>query len=345
MSVREVLVNSGCTQSTGDPSFFYMKISGKLAGVIVSHIDDFLHAGTDDFEEQAITPLVQSFSAGRAEEKEFSYVGFQITQTEEGIVMDQDPYISSLEAPQWSVEALKDKKRDLSRSEQTDYRALIGSLNWCVRGTRPELAFEMIELSMKLKVAKVEDWLKALKVWKRLKNTDSAILFPDMGDFKSLELIVYSDASFANLDGVGSAMAYMIFGRNVRTNNTSPLTWKANKVKRIVKSTLAAEGLSLSAALDDAFYLRRFLEETLEVVPPIMAYVDNRGLVENVHSTKLVDDTRLNIDLGAIKQMLLKEEVTGIQWCSNTEQVVDVMTKRGASGEKLRQIMRSGYVN
>ena len=150
MSVREVLVNSGCTQSTGDPSFFYMKISGKLAGVIVSHIDDFLHAGTDDFEEQAITPLVQSFSAGRAEEKEFSYVGFQITQTEEGIVMDQDPYISSLEAPQWSVEALKDKKRDLSRSEQTDYRALIGSLNWCVRGTRPELAFEMIELSMKL---------------------------------------------------------------------------------------------------------------------------------------------------------------------------------------------------
>ena len=57
LSIREILLSNGCRQSAGDPSFFYVRESDELIGVIVSHIDDFLHAGNEYFENKVIKPL------------------------------------------------------------------------------------------------------------------------------------------------------------------------------------------------------------------------------------------------------------------------------------------------
>ena len=345
LSIKEVLCLNGCVQSAGDPSFYYMKEADDLAGVIISHVDDFLHAGNAFFEEQVIKPLKEKFSAGSEDEIDFSYCGYQIAQSETSISLHQIPYVSSLEVVAWSPEALKDKKRDLTDLEQTDYRSLVGSLNWCVQGSHPDLVFDLVELSMKLKNAKVEDYIRATKAVKRLKSTEVYVLFPDLTDMKDLEIIVFSDASFNNLEGSGSAGAYVILGRNKETSRCCPLTWKGNKVKRVVRSTLAAEALSLSSALENAFYIKTFISETLSVEPGIRAYVDNKGLVDNIHSTKLVEDTRLNLDLSIIKQMLQKGEVESVEWVSKAGQLADSMTKKGVSGDKLRACLTDGYLN
>ena len=84
------------------------------------------------------------FSAASEEEENFSYVGFQVTQTPSGILLHQLPYIAGLDASTWSSDALNDKQRDLTTKEQTEFRALVGSLNWCVQGTRPDLVFEQM---------------------------------------------------------------------------------------------------------------------------------------------------------------------------------------------------------
>ena len=86
-----------------------------------------------------------------------------IAQSETSISLHQKPYVSSLEVVAWSPEALKDKKRDLTELEQTDYRSLVGSLNWCVQGSHPDLVFDLVELSMKLKNAKVENYHVEIK--------------------------------------------------------------------------------------------------------------------------------------------------------------------------------------
>ena len=84
---------NGSRRSVGDPSFFYLKMEDKLEGVIVSHIDDFLHTGSKNFNKQIVKPLKVKFSAGSEEEENFSYVGFQVTQTPSGILLHQLPYI------------------------------------------------------------------------------------------------------------------------------------------------------------------------------------------------------------------------------------------------------------
>ena len=48
--------------------------------------------------------------------------------------------------------------------------------------------------------------------------------------------------------------------------------------------------------------------ELNETSVPIYAYVDNKNVVEAVHSTKIVDDKRLGIDIAAIQQSLQRRE-------------------------------------
>lgn len=40
--------------------------------------------------------------------------------------------------------------------EQPQFRYIVGQLNWAVQGSRPEIAFEMVDLSTKLKLAQLQ---------------------------------------------------------------------------------------------------------------------------------------------------------------------------------------------
>ena len=80
--------------------------------------------------------------------------------------------------------------------------------------------------------------------------------------------------------------------------------------------------------------------DTSKIVP-IVGYVDNKSLVEAIYSTKLVSDKRLRIDLGAIKEML-KRDVNQVKWLPGSSQLANCLTKRGASGEQLLTVFRTG---
>ena len=77
---------------------------------------------------------------------------------------------------------------------------------------------------------------------------------------------------------------------------------------------------------------------------PLIAYVDNKGLVEAVHSTRLVDDKRLRITIGAMKELLDSGEVNSVIWIPGNVQIVNCMTKKGASGYQLRSVVESGRI-
>ena len=78
---------------------------------------------------------------------------------------------------------------------------------------------------------------------------------------------------------------------------------------------------------------------------PILAIVDSRGLVDSAHSTKSVDDKRLRIDIAAIKEFLQKGEINSIRWCPGGLQLSNCMTKKGASGSTLLELLQSGSID
>ena len=132
----------------------------------------------------------------------------------------------------------------------------------------------------------------------------------------------------------------------VRVGNV-PCHGRPDKIKRVVRSSLAAEALSLQEGLEDAIYMKHLLCELLSLPAtclPIFSFVDSKGLVEAVHSTRLVDDKRLRINIGAIKDSLAKHEIETVYWLPGTAQIVNWMTKRGAAGFQLLSALQSGQL-
>ena len=146
-------------------------------------------------------------------------------------------------------------------------------------------------------------------------------------------------------DSVSSVGAHIIFLVDNHLN-CCPLTWQSKKIKRIVCSTIASEALSLQEAIEHAIFLRSLIEELL-LLPlksiPIDAIIDNKSIVEAIHSTKVVNNKRLNIDISAIKQQ--STEIRSIRWCPGSLQLANSLTKRGAQSHILLDILQFGRLN
>ncbi|OWZ04384.1 Gag-pol Polyprotein [Phytophthora megakarya] len=81
-------------------------------------------------------------------------------------------------------------------SQDFDYRVLVGSLKYLVRGTRPENANVVRELSKYLSCYNKTYWVAARRVLKYLKGTSTYGLVLD-GNSRTVTYEVYTDASFA----------------------------------------------------------------------------------------------------------------------------------------------------
>lgn len=348
-SVANELYVSGCIQSQLDPSLYFYHENSEVHGIIVSHIDDFLYAGTDKFCSVIIGKLCQRFLAGKLEEGYFRYVGYQIRQNNTGIVLDQSEYTENITCTPLSATRQSQKHDHLNDTEVTDYRALVGSLNWIVQGTRPDLSFVLIDFSTKFHNGTIADFIQLQKVVQNAKVNKTEILYPCLGPTNSWQLVVFTDASHANLcQGVGSCMGYIVFLAN-EDGVSSPIVWKSNKIRRVVRSTIAAEILACVEGIEHAMYVRNIILQILNMkvteAVPIVAYVDHKGAVESIHSTKLVEDKRLRIDIAAIKENLSNNDIKDVRSVSGSDQLADCLTKRGASGEKLRSVLQRGSLN
>ena len=138
--------------------------------------------------------------------------------------------------------------------------------------------------------------------------------------------------------------ARVILIRN-EIGDCAPILWCANKIKRIVDSTLEAECLSLLSGLKEAIYLREVIEEIFnlrEKEVPVKAIVDNKSTVDAIHSTAPVEDKKLRRDVARIKQMLNTKDVHSVSWCPGKEQLADCLTKRTASSFNLMKVFQSG---
>ena len=273
----------------------------------------------------------------------FKYIGFKVKQFDNKVILDHSEYIDKMKTEILNPKRASAKNELLNAEEQTTYRQLIGQLNWAVQGSRPDIAFEMIKMRTKLKQGKVEDLTRAIKKISRLKDIQSFMTFPRLTSLEDLKIVVFTDASLGNInDGAGSTGAFIVWLMD-NTGQCCPIAWNAHKIKRVVRSTLAAETLSLEEGLEAGFYYREMLENIFGLEPraiKIEAYVDNKSVIEAILSTRLVDDKRLRVDIAAIKELIQLHDVNRIQWVPGHLQLAN--PKQGASGFNLLKVLQSG---
>ena len=220
----------------------------------------------------------------------------------------------------------------------------VGQLNWGSTQTRPDLSYDVSQMSSAIKQKKVECIKQLNRIIKKAKKEKSQIVIPDLGSLENIKLVGFSDASFANLKDGGSQGGYIIFvvGDNKKY---MPIAWQSRRIRRVVKSTLAAETLAMVDLAEACVFYRKLLLELLNLKDakeniPIICKTDNSSLFDAVHSTTQILDKRLRIEISILREMLNKSELKSIRWISTDSQIADSLTKKGVPSFKIL-----GYVS
>ena len=253
--------------------------------------------------------------------------------------MDQNDYINSIcQIPLQNVDT-HDLHHSLNGLELKQLRGALGQLNWISGMTRPEVSFHVCEISTHIKSATISDVVAINKVIKFTKSTPSYITFPKMHK-SSLQIQLFSDASFNNLPDGGSQGGHIAFLKDEHHKMT-PISWSSTRIKRIARSTLAAETLALTAGCDSAFFLSQLLAEIRGKQTDIHALTDNKSLCDTVDTTKQILDRRLRVEVSALREMCNKQEIK-LSWIRKEKQLSDVLIKKEASYHSLIEVLQSG---
>ena len=197
----------------------------------------------------------------------------------------------------------------------------------------------ILSRTLRVKQENVECIKQINRTIKKAKREKSQIYIPDLGNTELLQIIAYSDASFANLSNGGSQGGYVIFLQGVN-KQYMPIVWQSKRIKRIVKSTLAAETLAMVDLAEACIYYRKLIIDLLQLEDSpknikIFCKTDNSCLFDAVHSTTQILDKRLRIEMAILRQMLDREEIAEISWIPANNQIADALTKTGVPSFKI----------
>ena len=170
--------------------------------------------------------------------------------------------------------------------------------------------------------------------------------FVKLGSLENWVLEAYGDAGFKSLpDKVSSCSGSVLLLTNSATKSASVLSWKSNKIRRVVKSSTAAECLAANETLDALVYIKTVLRELLGGPMkdiPLVLNTDSKNLYNSVHTSSLVDNHRLRTDIAALRQSIDDGELQNLFLVTCEKMLADVLTKKGAAGFALMRILRTG---
>ena len=251
------------------------------------HVDDLLiaHKLGDKSLEEHFSRLETMFHLDRRDGDIWEYCGKQIEVTPGSYRVSCPKCIKALEDIQLSRDRLRTPLSPLTPQELHAYRSLLGTLNFAVTWVRGDLQVDASVAAQRTTKAQVRDAIMLNKVAQRARDTsDFAIVVPrGKVDLEKAVLMSWGDAAFANAedkDNYPKSMHGLCLGlaevsstegpiQKADFSRMVPLGFKGGTIKRVVRSTLAAEAYGISEALETAQFARYVLLEAL--LPPSSA--------------------------------------------------------------------------
>ena len=151
---------------------------------------------------------------------------------------------------------------------------------------------------------------------------------------------IFVDASLGALPGrTDSAFGFAVFlsdGYNPTERRTcAPLFWHCAKINRVVTSTYVTEAIALKYAREIAINFKDMLKE-ITIMPEkllvIQVFCDNHHVVSSVFTTTDTCKSPSVIkDIGRMKQIVDRGEITSLSWVPTGQNLADCFTKGTAS--------------
>ena len=352
LALKKVLLKLGFRQLALDRALFVYRSGQRLIAILAVHVDDIL-IGIEDSPQgnRLLETLWSSLVWGKKRQDSFTYCGRHIVRKPDGTIeLDQKDFCDAIQittVPRWRSST---PDAELTDQEKTELKSAQGILNWLSGISRPGLA-AATSLSQRA-TPKISDLLEANRTLRTARaSPDAKITFRPI-DILTSVILGYGDSSFANVDDIRSqaGMLILIAERAVLTTSggmASLIEWRSHRIKRVCRSTLAAETQACGAAVDAALYLRALSAEILlhDYSPgrdgppnpkfmPCVIITDCRSLYDLLireGSLTTITEKRLAIDLACMIDMVEELQVDDprelFKWVPTTEMWADYLTK------------------
>ena len=129
-----------------DYAVFMWHENGQLVGVIVLHVDDFIYCDTLLWHD-VMMQITTVFKISKHEEGTFKYIGINIEQKRNAILIDQRQYVNDIQEIEISNDRKSESHSPLTKKEKDILRSMCGKLLWVSSQSRPGIAYHTCQLS------------------------------------------------------------------------------------------------------------------------------------------------------------------------------------------------------
>ena len=250
----------------------------RVRGLLVIHVDDLMlcHDGSQ-LGKDTVQKLKARFPFGTwdrvmDQKNGVTYCGKEIRilndeKGEQVIALSQNGFIDGrVQKLEISRERRAESEQRATEEERSEYRSVVGSLQWLITQTRPDLAFEVNQLQKRIADLRVHDLVRANRAVQEATQHRLEIIFRNLGP--DAELVVYHDAGLYSSVGVeldereaddvlqtgmekkliysqkGAVVGFVQKGATQKKNervHLNMIDWKSATNRRVVESSFAAE--------------------------------------------------------------------------------------------------------
>ena len=250
-------------------------------------------------------------------------------------------------------------------SEHREDRSSLGKLQWLQLQSHPDLSYEVNRAAQRSSAPTVADAraLDAISL-KAQRSSKTTLRYPrGVINVSSAQLVTYGDASFANMEGSKSQCGVIVFVTHESRRFWHGefqlghlVYWTSSTIKRVVRSTLAAEAYSVSEAVEEAQWLRSVRAEMWPSFPsslprslitvemdslrrPNVTLSDSFNLCQAVKSDKGTgSDKRLRIVTAMLRQVFCGAQGATLAFVRTATMLADALTKALAEMNARRHV-------
>ena len=251
-----------------------MHDKGNPIMIIHTHVDDLLVAFDTKSKKakETMGKLVKELHLQGGVRNKFEYLSRIVEISEKHIKISLPKSARSIELIPVSAERKKNLDSPVTEEERHEMRSILGILQWLSGQTRPDIAVATNKCAQRITKAVVKDLIDCNTIGKQVLETPDLGLTINRGvfDMHNYMVLCFGDAAFANAETVKSQcgeIAMVCRKEHLdsiidgRYDLAVLLSWRSATIKRVVRSTLAAEGYAISEAAELAEWLKQVLEE------------------------------------------------------------------------------------
>ena len=202
------------------------------------------------------------------------------------------------------------------------FQSAIGSLNYAVLATRPDLAAALNSVNSYMQNPGYTHWQAVNRIFRYIKGTLNYGLVFDASKITDLLLYGFADANFDADNDCKSTSGYIYFLAGC------PVSWSSKRQSMVALSTAEAEYIAASMATQEALWLRNLLTDLeLELTGPTTIYEDNAGAIALTKNPEHHACTKhFDRKVHFVRDRVNSNEVE-LQYCPTRDMIADALTK------------------